>query len=105
ADIHQPEVNCPGFFQLCNGNGLMAAHQGNLLFANPNNNGALHLGISIKTPDEWKSKTWVYFQGINCVVDFLLIKFSDWDERYKVPVRLTLSFVGLATRIFPIDKS
>ena len=42
ADIHQPEINCPGFFQLCNGNRLMASHQGNLLFANPNNNGALH---------------------------------------------------------------
>lgn len=55
ADIHQPEINCPGFFQLCNGNRLMASHQGNLLFANPNNNGALHFGISFKTPDEWKN--------------------------------------------------
>ena len=35
ADIHQPEINCPRFFQLCNGNRLMASHQGNLLFANP----------------------------------------------------------------------
>ena len=54
ADIHQPEINCLGFFQLCNGNRLMASQQGNLLFANPNNNGALHFGISFKTPDEWK---------------------------------------------------
>ena len=23
ADIHQPEINCPGFFQLCNGNRLI----------------------------------------------------------------------------------
>ena len=23
ADIHQPEINCPRFFQLCNGNRLM----------------------------------------------------------------------------------
>ncbi|MFK8269436.1 tetracycline-inactivating monooxygenase Tet(X) [Capnocytophaga cynodegmi] len=105
ADIHQPEVNCPGFFQLCNGNRLMAAHQGNLLFANPNNNGALHFGISFKTPDEWKSKTQVDFQDRNSVVDFLLKKFSDWDERYKELIRLTSSFVGLATRIFPLDKS
>ena len=57
ADIHQPEINCPGFFQLCNGNRLMASHQGNLLFANPNNNGALHFGISFKTPDEWKNQS------------------------------------------------
>ena len=105
ADIHQPEINCPGFFQLCNGNRLMASHQGNLLFANPNNNGALHFGISFKTPDEWKSKTRVDFQDRNSVVDFLLKKFSDWDERYKELIRLTSSFVGLATRIFPLDKS
>ena len=105
ADIHQPEINCPGFFQLCNGNRLMASHQGNLLFANPNNNGALHFGISFKTPDEWKNQTQVDFQNRNSVVDFLLKEFSDWDERYKELIRLTSSFVGLATRIFPLDKS
>ena len=49
-------------FQLCNGNRLMASHQGNLLFANPNNNGALHFGISFKTPDEWKNQTQVDFK-------------------------------------------
>ena len=39
------------FFQLCNGKPANAvSHQGNLLFANPNNNGALHFGISFKTP-------------------------------------------------------
>ena len=32
-------------------------------------------------------------------------KISDWDERYKELIRLTSSFVGLATRIFPLDKS
>lgn len=104
ADIHQPEVNCSGFFQLCNGNRLMAAHQGNLLFANPNNNGALHFGISFKTPNEWKNKTPIDFQDRNNVVDYLLKEFSDWDERYKELIRSTLSFVGLATRIFPLDK-
>ena len=74
ADIHQPEINCPGFFQLCNGNRLIS-HQGNLLFANPNNNGALHFGISFKTPDEWKNQTQVDFQNRNSVVDFLLKNF------------------------------
>ena len=83
ADIHQPEVNCAGFFQLCNGNRLMAAHKGNLLFANPNNNGALHFGISFKTPDERKNKTQIDFQDKHTVVDFLLKEFYDWDERYK----------------------
>ena len=62
-------------------------------------------GISFKTPDEWKNQTQVDFQNRNSVVDFLLKKFSDWDERYKELIRLTSSFVGLATRIFPLDKS
>lgn len=82
----------------------MASHQGNLLFANPNNNGALHFGISFKTPDEWKNQTQVDFQNRNSVVDFLLKEFSDWDERYKELIHTTLSFVGLATRIFPLEK-
>ena len=82
----------------------MAAHKGNLLFANPNNNGALHFGISFKTPDEWKNKTQVDFQDSNNIVDFLLKEFSDWDERYKELIRSTSSFVGLATRIFPLYK-
>ncbi|MDR5543167.1 FAD-dependent monooxygenase, partial [Salmonella enterica subsp. enterica serovar Derby] len=34
-----------------------------------------------------------------------LKEFSDWDERYKELIRVTSSFVGLATRIFPLGKS
>ena len=52
-----------------------------------------------------ENQTQVDFQNRNSVVDFLLKKFSDWDERYKELIRLTSSFVGLATRIFPLDKS
>ena len=59
----------------------MASHQGNLLFANPNNNGALHFGISFKTPDEWKNQTQVDFQNRNSVVAFIMKKFYDWEER------------------------
>ena len=57
-----------------------------------------------KTPDEWKNQTQVDFQNRNSVVDFLLKEFSDWDERYKELIHTTLSFVGLATRIFPLEK-
>ena len=76
----------------------MASHQGNLLFANPNNNGALHFGISFKTPDEWKNQTQVDFQNRNSVVDFIMKEFSDWDERNKELIHKTLSFVGLARK-------
>ena len=51
-----------------------------------------------------KNQTQVDFQNRNSVVDFLLKEFSDWDERYKELIHMTLSFVGLATRIFPLEK-
>lgn len=35
GDVPQPEVRCPDFYQLCDGNRLMTAYQGNLLVANP----------------------------------------------------------------------
>ncbi|KQC01360.1 tetracycline-inactivating monooxygenase Tet(X) [Pedobacter sp. Hv1] len=104
ADIHQPEINCPGFFQLCNGNRLMAAHQGNLLFANPNNNGALHFGISFKTPNEWKNKTPIDFQDRNSVADFLLKRFLEWSEVYKQLIRSISTFQCLPTRKFPLNN-
>lgn len=65
----------------------------------------MHFGISFKTPDEWKKpNASEIFKTRNSVVDFLLKEFSDWDERYKELIHTTLSFVGLATRIFPLEK-
>lgn len=104
VDILQPEINCPGFFQLCNGNRLMAGHQGILLFANPNNNGALYLGISFKTPDEWKNKIPLDFQDRNSVADFLLKRFSKWSEVYKQLIRSVSTFQCLPTRKFPLNN-
>ena len=78
----------------------MASHQGNLLFANPNNNGALHFGISFKTPDEWKNQTQVDFQNRNSVVDFLLKNFPQLGRTLQRTDSLTSSFVGLATQYF-----
>ena len=81
----------------------MASHQGNLLFFNPNN-GALHFGISFKTPDEWKNQTQVDFQNRNSVVDFLLKKFSDWDERYKTD-SFDIIFCRVSDTNISLDKS
>ncbi len=53
GDIYQPETSCPEFYRLCNGHKLMAAHQGNLLVANPNNSGALTYGVIFRKPEEW----------------------------------------------------
>ncbi|TKK64079.1 FAD-dependent monooxygenase [Ilyomonas limi] len=104
GDIYQPETNCPDFFQLCNGNRLMTAHQGNLLVANPFNNGALSYGIIFKKPEEWYNRKGLDFQNTDSVSQFLLNKLSNWSEEYKQLIRSTTFFVGLPIRKFPLDK-
>src|SRR5690606_6081829 len=83
GDIHQPETNSPDFFQLCNGNRLMTAHQGNLLVANPFNNDALSYGIIFKKPEEWNTEKGLDFQNTNSIMEFLLNRLTDWSEEYK----------------------
>ena len=104
GDIYQPETNCPEFFKMCNGNRLMTAHQGNLLVANPFNNGALSYGIIFKKPEEWNNGKGLDFQNTSSVIDFLLNRLSNWSEEYKKLIRSTTFFVGLPIRKFPLDK-
>ena len=104
GDIHQPEINCPEFFRLCNGNRLMSAYQGNLLVANPFNNGVLSYGIIFKKPEEWNNGKGLDFQNTGSVIKFLINKLSSWDEKYKRLIRSTTFFVGLPIRKFPLDK-
>ena len=104
GDVYSPETNCPEFFQLCDGNRLMAAHRGNLLVANPFNNGVLSYGIIFKKPEEWNNEEGLNFQNTDSVIKFLLNKLSNWSEAYKQLIRSTTFFVGLPTRKFPLDK-
>jgi len=104
GDIYQPEINCPEFYQLCNGNRLMAAYQGNLLVANPFNNGALSYGIIFRRPEEWTVNNGLDFQDTDSVIEFLLNRLSNWSEHYKQLIQSTSFFVGLPTRKLPLDK-
>jgi tetracycline resistance monooxygenase len=104
GDIYQPETNCIDFFRLCNGNRLMTAHQGNLLVANPFNNGALSYGIIFKKPIEWSNGNGLDFQNTHSVIEFLLNKLTNWVETYKELIRSTKFFVGLPIRKFPLAK-
>ena len=104
GEIPQPESNCPEFFQLCNGNRLMTAHQGNLFVANPFNNGALSYGIIFKKPGEWNNGKGLDFQNTGSVIDFLLNRVSSWSAHYKKLIRATTFFVGLPIRKFPLNK-
>jgi tetracycline 11a-monooxygenase, tetracycline resistance protein len=104
GDIHQPEINCPEIFQLCNGNRLMTAHQGNLLVANPFNNGALSYGIIFKKPEEWNNENGLDFRNTNSVIEFLLKRLINWSDAYRQLIRSTTFFVGLPIRKFPLDE-
>jgi tetracycline resistance monooxygenase len=104
GDVSQPEISCPGFYQLCNGNRLMATHQGNLLVANPNNNGLLTYGVIFKNPEEWGYDGGLDFNNTNDILAFLLNRFSNWDERYKQLFHSTSFFVGLPARKLPLGK-
>ena len=104
GEIHQPEAYCPEFFRWCGGNRLMAAFQGNLLVANPNNNGALSYGIIFKKPEVRNNLKNVDFQNTDSVKAFLLDRLSDWDEKFKQLIPATTFFVGLPVRKFPLDK-
>ncbi|WP_223609496.1 NAD(P)/FAD-dependent oxidoreductase [Chryseobacterium sp. OSA05B] len=104
GDIPQPETECPEFYQLCSGKRLMAAYEGNLLVANPNNNGMLTYGVIFKRPEEWSVHNESYFQDTSLIRTFLLERFSDWDDGFKNLFRSTFSFSCLPTRKFPLDQ-
>ena len=83
----------------------MTAYQGNLLVANPYNNGLLSYGIIFKKPGESAAadNNGLDFQNTGSIIAFLLNRFSNWDERYRELFRSTSFFVGLPTRKIPLD--
>ena len=95
GDIPEPETNCPEFYKLCNNNRLMTAHQGNLLVANPFNNGMLTYGVIFKKPEEWNNGKGLDFKDTKSVSEFLTNRFSNWSNEYKELIRSTTFFVGL----------
>jgi tetracycline resistance monooxygenase len=104
GDVPQPEINCPEFYQLCDGKRLMTAHKGNLLVANPFNNGALSYGIIFKKPENWNHENQLNFQNAEEIKTFLSNKLSDWGEIYHQLFRATTFFVGLTTRKLPLNQ-
>ena len=104
GDVPQPELRCPEFYRLCDGNRLMTAHQGNLLVANPYNSGALTYGIIFKVPEEWVDGSGLNFQDKDSIITYLSGRFAQWDERYRQLFRVTSLFGGLPTRKLPLEK-
>jgi tetracycline resistance monooxygenase len=105
GDIPEPEINCPEFYQLCQGNRLMTAHEGNLFVANPKNNGMLSYGIIFKKPESFATdQNKPDFKNTKSISNFLSEKLSDWNDLYKQLFQATSFFVGLPTRKITLDK-
>jgi tetracycline 11a-monooxygenase, tetracycline resistance protein len=106
GDVSQPEIKCPEFYQLCDGNRLMTAYEGNLLVANPYNNGVLTYGVIFRKPEESAAAddNGLDFQNKDSIIGFLSNRFSNWNEQYKQLFRATSFFVGLPTRKLPLHK-
>ena len=105
GDVIGPEIKCPEFYQLCDGSRLMTAYQGNLLVANPSNNGALTYGVIFKKPNDWEQDNVVDSQHTESIIALLSDRFSVWHDCYKQLFRATPFFVGLPTRKLSMDKS
>ncbi|MDJ1500680.1 NAD(P)/FAD-dependent oxidoreductase [Xanthocytophaga agilis] len=104
GDVSQPAIECPEFYSLCNGNRLMSAWQGNLVVANPYNNGALTYGVIFRKPEAWNHGKEVNFQDTNSIITFLSDRFSQWDKRFRQLFNSTSLFVGLPTRKLSLEK-
>lgn len=104
GDIPQPEKSCPEFFNWCDGKRPMTAFEGNLLVANPYNNGAMTYGVIFKKPEEWEDGCTLDFQNTEQIRRFLAERFSSWSGLYQQLFNSTSFFVGLPTRKIPLDK-
>lgn len=102
GEVHEPEINCPEFYKLCNNNILMTAHNGTLLAANPNNHGALTYNVIIKTPEDWADGNG-NLQQSETTSALLLKRLSGWNELYKQLLTATTLFWGLPTRKLPLN--
>lgn len=105
GEVTLPETRCPDFFQLCNGNILMTASNGITLVANPKNNGALGYAVTFNAPELCSHKSKLNFQNCTEIANFLSGMLSQWHEFYKQLFYTTTSFVGLPSRILPLDKA
>lgn len=103
GDVPQPQINAPDFYRLCDGKRLMTAHNGNLLVANPYNNGMLSYGVMFKMPEK-KDMDALDFNNRDVVTRFLLERFSDWGDVYKELFQATTFFVGLPTKRLPLNQ-
>src|SRR5450756_1485452 len=76
GEVNQPEIRCPEFYTLCDGDILMASGECITFVANPKNNGSLAYGVTFRMPDQWVIKNGLDYQHTNSVCTFLSDMFA-----------------------------
>lgn len=104
GEVLHPQNGCPGIYELCQGNILMATGQGQTLVINPDNAGVMSYNVSFTRPQNGTPNSLPDFNDLNRVQAFLGEKFSSWGEPYKSLFRASSSFWGLPTRKFPLNQ-
>lgn len=104
GDICSPATNLPSFYQLCDGHRLMVAKDGQLLVVNPLNNKSLTYGFIFQPPASWQAGKGLDFANTKAVSDFIINSLEGWSEIFHNLIRKTFNFVGLPTRVLPLEK-
>lgn len=102
GDISHPSTHIPEFYQWCNGKRLMAAHNGNLIVVNPNNDGRLTYGVIYKLLETSNDRALSACQDADFIRKILLERFGDWDDKFKTLLLSTLSFSCHQTKVLPL---
>lgn len=102
GEVLAPEKDCSKFSKLCNDSILMVSGKGGLLVANPKNGKILSYNVIFKSPEN-SAEMKEAFGSTDGICNYLLDRFSEWDECYKELFRATSSFVLWPTRKIALD--
>jgi tetracycline resistance monooxygenase len=103
GEVHQPEINCAEFYNLCGGTILMTAGAGLTFAANPDNNGALTYGVTFRKPGAWVQQNGLDFQDRDSISMFLSRLFEHAHPRFRQLFHATSFFAGLPARRLPLE--
>lgn len=102
GEVLAPEKDCSKFSKLCNDSILMVSGKGGLLVANPKNGKILSYNVIFKSPEK-SAEMEEAFGSTDGICNYLLDRFSEWNECYKELFRATSSFVLWPTRKIALD--
>lgn len=97
GEVVNPAVECPNFYELCQGNILMSAYTGKALVANPNNRDVLTYNVILPNKGDISST--------ESMRRLIADQFKSWAEPYQQLFRATSVYWALPTRKLPLDKA